>query len=428
MAEAWYYLAGFLLLVAFDLLTEAVRVSLLHVNLVHMLAASVSPERETQRLRRLLERIPRLRASLNLVQTVWRFLLAILFFLFLSSPPINLPVLASLAALLLVAWLLLGAEWFVRARVSRSPRTWAFRLAPIARGINFVTWPFVTLILTISGEVQDTLEDTSAVIEDQLITLVDSGQERGLIEKGESQMIHSIFELGDTLAREIMVPRIDVLALDVLTPLPEALDALINSGHSRVPVYEDNADQILGLLYAKDLLRVLREDKPIESLRTLLRPAYFVPEAKKINDLLAEMQNKRVHMAIVVDEYGGVAGLVTLEDIVEEILGEILDEYDQAEEMPYQRLPDGEYIFQGRIALDDLNEVLSTQLSKDEADTLGGFIYHRLGRVPAVGESVQIDDLTLTVEQVSGRRIRKVRASRLPENSQKDETKTHVDG
>jgi putative hemolysin len=428
VTEAWYYLAGLIILVTLDLLTEAVRVSLLHANLVHMLVASDSPEQKVQRVRRLLQNIPRLRASLNLVQTIWRFLLAVLLFLFLSSQPLDLPVIVSIGVLLLVAWLLLGVEWLVRARVSRSPRSWALSLAPIANSINFFTWPFVTLILKISGEVQETLEDTSAVIEDQLITLVDSGQERGLIEKGESQMIHSIFELGDTLAREIMVPRIDILALDVLTPLQDALDAFIDNGHSRVPVYQENADQILGLLYAKDLLRVWREDKPIESLRTLLRPAYFVPEAKKINDLLAEMQSQRVHMAIVVDEYGGVAGLVTLEDIVEEILGEILDEYDQGEEMPYQALTDGEYLFLGRIALDDFNEVLSTQLSKDEADTLGGFIYHRLGKVPSVGESVQIDDLILTVEQVSGRRIRKVRASRLPQNSQKDETIRHVDG
>jgi CBS domain containing-hemolysin-like protein len=139
-----------------------------------------------------------------------------------------------------------------------------------------------------------------------------------------------------------------------------------------------------------------------------------VPEAKKVDELLTEMQAQRIHMAVVVDEYGGVAGLVTLEDIVEEILGEILDEYDQAEESPYEALPEGGYVFQGRIDLDDFNEIVAGDLPKDEADTLGGFIYSVLGRVPANGEQVQVDSLLLTVEQVSGRRIRKVRVQQIP--------------
>jgi putative hemolysin len=163
------------------------------------------------------------------------------------------------------------------------------------------------------------------------------------------------------------------------------------------------------LLYAKDLLSVWREGNKIESLRELLRPAYFVPEAKKVDELLTELQGQRVHMAIVVDEYGGVAGVVTLEDIVEEILGEIQDEYDDAEESPYEELSANEFIFLGRVDLDDFNEIVEADLPKDDADTLGGYIYSRLGRVPTAGESVQVDNMQLTVEQVIGRRIRKVR-------------------
>jgi putative hemolysin len=225
-------------------------------------------------------------------------------------------------------------------------------------------------------------------------------------------MIYSIFQLGDTLTREIMVPRIDVLALDVNSPLEEAVDALLTSGYSRVPVYEDTIDNILGVLYGKDLLKVWRQENgQLESLRAVLREPYFIPEAKKVDELLAEMQSKHVHMAIVVDEYGGVAGVVTLEDIIEEIFGEIQDEYDQ-EEQPYQVLTDGDYIFRGRIDLDDFNQIMDTTLPVDEADTLGGFIYTRLGHVPMAGESVEEDGLLLTVELVSSRRIRKVRAQR----------------
>jgi putative hemolysin len=216
--------------------------------------------------------------------------------------------------------------------------------------------------------------------------------------------------LGNTLAREIMVPRIDMLALEVQTPLPEAVDELLRSGHSRVPVYEETVDHTLGLLYAKDLLRVWREGDRLESLRSLLRPAYFVPEAKEVDKLLAEMQSQRIHMAVVIDEYGGVAGLVTLEDIVEEVLGEIRDEYDQGEEAPYQKIKGEGYVFLGRVSLDDFNEIMGSTLLKEGSDTLGGYIYNQLGRVPNVGDEVQEGDLFLTVEQVSGRRIRKVRA------------------
>jgi putative hemolysin len=251
---------------------------------------------------------------------------------------------------------------------------------------------------------------TISVTEDDLRTLVEAtGQQDGLLEPDERKMIHSIFELGSTLAREIMVPRIDMLALDVMTPLPGAVDAFLKSGHSRVPVFEETVDNILGVLYAKDLLMVWHEGGELQSLRSLLRKAYFVPEAKKVDELLAELQRQRVHMAVVVDEYGGIAGLVTLEDIVEEIVGEIQDEYDQAEELPYEELANGEYIFQGRIDLDDFNEITTSNLPKDEADTLAGFIYSRLGRVPSAGENLRTDNLLLTVEQVSGRRIRKVR-------------------
>jgi CBS domain containing-hemolysin-like protein len=164
-------------------------------------------------------------------------------------------------------------------------------------------------------------------------------------------------------------------------------------------------------------------------MRNLLRTAYFVPEAKKVDELLAEMQSQRVHMAMVVDEYGGIAGLVTMEDIVEEIVGEIQDEYDLAEELPYHEVGDGEYIFLGRVDLDDFNEVLDSHLTKDEADTLGGLIFSRMGRVPASGEWVQVDDLLLTVEQVSARRIRKVRVKRMsPSEFDDQETISHADG
>jgi putative hemolysin len=264
------------------------------------------------------------------------------------------------------------------------------------------------------------------VTEDELKSMVDAGHEGGVLEQEERQMIYSIFDLGDTLAREIMVPRIYVTALDISVPLTEAIGTLVQSGHSRVPVYEDSIDKIKGLLYAKDLLRVWRDGGEIASVRSLLRPAYLVPEAKKVKDMLAEMQAGRVHMAIVVDEYGGVAGLVTMEDIVEEIVGEIRDEYDQSEELPFVQVGDGEYLFQGRIDLERVNEMMSSHLPTDESETLGGYIYGQVGRVPVNGEILRVDNLLLTVEQVSGHRIRKVRAKKVSSDQEviQDDDKT----
>lgn len=223
-------------------------------------------------------------------------------------------------------------------------------------------------------------------------------------------MIYSIFQLGDTLAREVMVPRIDIVAFEERTSLVEATDVLLRTGHSRAPVYRGTVDNIIGLLYGKDLLSAWRAGRQDQGVGQILREAYFVPEAVRVRDLLTDMQAKRVPLAIVVDEYGGTAGMVSIEDIVEEIVGEIRDEYDTAEESPAQELPGGEYLFSGRVNLDDVNELTGADLPTDTSETLGGFLSGQLGRLPAPGEEVVVGGLRLIVEQASGRRIRKVRA------------------
>lgn len=249
------------------------------------------------------------------------------------------------------------------------------------------------------------------ITQDEIKAMVDAGEEGGVIEEDEKEMIYSIFEFGDTLAREVMVPRIDIVAVDAETPLLQALDVVMKEGHSRIPVYQGSIDNIIGLLYAKDLLVYLRDGKHNVPLTSILRPAYFVPETKKVDDLLRELQARRVHMAIVVDEYGGTAGLVTVEDLLEEIVGEIQDEYDE-EEPTIERVSDNEYIFDAGVNLDDVNDLLRVELPDTGGDTLGGFIYTQLGRVAAVGDEIRVGDLTITVLSVAGRRIRKVRVAR----------------
>ncbi len=392
--------------------TVAAQTALLQASLPRLLLIHEQEGRNVDRPVGILQASLQAQASLNLARLLWRFALAALILYSSLQIQISYVLLIAVAVLFFAALALNMLELYIQAVVLRNPNRWLIRLAWFIRVIMVLLAPVVKLGQLITGE-QPSVPEMSATIsvsEDDLRTLVEAtGQQESLLEPGERKMIHSIFELGSTLAREIMVPRIDILALEVVTPLPDAVDAFLKSGHSRVPVYEDTVDNILGLLYAKDLLSVWREGNTLGSLRPLLRRAYFVPEAKKVDELLAELQRQRVHMAVVVDEYGGIAGLVTLEDIVEEIVGEIQDEYDQGEELPYEEQANGDYLFQGRIDLDDFNEITTSSLPKDEADTLAGLIYSRLGRVPSNGESLRIDNMLLTVEQVIGRRIRKVR-------------------
>jgi CBS domain containing-hemolysin-like protein len=406
---------GLLILLGLDIFTIAFRAALLNASLAKLLSIKEEMEVKVTRVLNLLHAPQDWFAASNLMQLVTRFLGASLLIALFIPARWSVPgILIELGILLLAVVAVFWLEWLVEVLVTRRPESWAMRLAPYVRTMTILLSPMLVLPLAIGRRRGETQEPVSTVTEEELKSMVDAGHEGGVLEGDERQMIYSIFELGDTLVREIMQPRIYITALDANTPLPEAVDALIKSGHSRVPVYEESVDNIVGLLYAKDLLVVWREGERIESLRSLLRPATFVPEAKPVDELLEEMQTQHVHMAMVVDEYGGIAGLVTLEDIFEEIVGEIQDEYDQSEEAPYVQVGDGEYTFLGRVDLKDFNEVMGSQLPTEETETLGGFVYEQVGRVPASGEVLQVGDISLTIEQVTGRRIRKVRAKKVP--------------
>ena len=367
-------------------------------------------------------------ATVRLAQTICRFLAAgVITFVYaplLIDGLITWSVTANQATTLAVAVIAGGSgliivifgELLPEALVLREPEAWAIRFAPI---VSFLEWffaPFVRLAVWLTGLIAVPLGGRvpQIVTEEEIKTLVDAGEEGGVIEEEEKEMIYSIFQFSDTLAREVMVPRIDVSALEVETQINVAVGTVLSAGHSRIPVYADTIDNILGLLYAKDLLRVWYEGATSKTLRDLLRPAFFVPEAISLDKLLPQLQQKRIHMAVVVDEYGGTAGLVTLEDIVEEIVGEIRDEYDAGEELPYQKITADEFVFDGGIDIDDVNDLLGTQLPTAQADTLGGYIYGQLGRVPSMGDQLTHDGLLMEVQSVLGRRIRKVRVKRLP--------------
>ena len=420
------YIIGLIFFLLLDLSTAAVRSSLANTNLARLLTQRDDKYAQVNRTTDLLTDLPRTQTNLKLFQVILRFFIAglsVLIFVPWDSPAY---LWVYVVGILLVSSIItFFLEWTIETAIANNPETWAMRLSSYARILYLAMAPLLALPYALTKSTEQNQEST--VTETELISMVEAGQEEGVLEQEEQKMIVSIFRLGDTLVREIMVPRIDVLALEVNTPIDEAMDALKRSGHSRVPVFKDSVDSILGLLYAKDLLGIWREGRHEVSLSDHLRQAYLVPEAKKVDQLIAELKAKRIHMAVVVDEYGGVAGIVTLEDIVEEIVGEIRDEYDQAEELLFQAVSEDEYLFQGRIDLDDFNDIMGTELPNSEADTLSGLIYSRIGRVPTAGDNVLIKDLQLTVEQVSGQRIRKVRALRLDASSANGDNENHAD-
>ena len=251
------------------------------------------------------------------------------------------------------------------------------------------------------------------VTEDEIRHMVDVAEEDEEIEEEERELIHSIFEFGDTVVREVMVPRPDMITIPADASPQDALKTVVDAGYSRIPLYEGDNDNIVGLLYAKDLLKNIHESNVAKTVSKLARHPTFVPEQKKVAELLREMQDQRVHMAIVVDEYGGTAGLVTIEDLIEEIVGEIVDEYDQEEPL-VEPIDDNTIRVDAKMPIDEVNELLGAELPDEEWDTVGGLVFGLTGRVPTPGERVKFDSLEFTTERVTGRRIQKVIIKKLP--------------
>ncbi len=393
--------------IALDLLISAAKSAFTHVRLPYLISLREKEPGKVDRTISLIEKVG-LRTSLRLGLALAHFLIAGIAAVIVSQ---ILKIQSFWALLGIIVGLMLVVsvfEYLIEHKVLDAPEKSAISLTGFSALLDFFFLPATKLMTALLGT--HAVKVTLSVTDEALRDWVEVGQPESTLEKGEREMIYSIFHFSETLTREIMVPRIDVLALDVNTTISDARQEFISAGHSRVPIYEDTVDNVVGLLYAKDLLGVVDGNDTIASQRKLLRPAYFVPEAKKVDELLTELQLRGVHMAVVVDEYGGVAGVVTLEDIMEEIVGEIRDEYDQAEERLFEKTGEDEYVFLGRATIDEFNEVTGLRLPKEHADTLGGLIYSELGRVPQPGEVVHEAGVEFTVEEVIARRILKVKA------------------
>jgi CBS domain containing-hemolysin-like protein len=295
----------------------------------------------------------------------------------------------------------------------------ALRLAPIVYWLSRILyWPTRTLIAVANVLLPGKgLREGPFVSEEEIRAMAEAGSEEGAIEEEEKELIHSIFEFGDTVVREVMTPEPDIVAVEVSDSLNAVQDLVIRHGYSRIPVYRERLEDIVGVVYAKDVLRELRGGQGRRSLEDLARKAAFVPESRKVSDLLRDMQREKFHMALVVDEYGSLVGLVTLEDLLEEIVGEIFDEYDR-EDPNVEPAGDGRYRVNARLPVDELNELLEVELPQEDWDSVGGLMMGILGRVPTQGERVEVKGLRFTAEQVKGRRIAKVLVERVPERDQ----------
>jgi putative hemolysin len=269
-------------------------------------------------------------------------------------------------------------------------------------------FPFTMLMdMLLSGIIKEKAD--LAAKEEAFIELVKSQSESGVLEREEGEMIKSIFEFSDTTVREVMVPRIDMIAAEKNMVIDDLLALFRRKGHSRIPVYDGRIDNIIGLIYAKDLLaRIAEHGKDSFSVTEAMRNAYFVPENKKISELLKEFKQAKVHIAVVVDEYGGTAGIVALEDLLEEIVGEIQDEYDAEDERDYIKINERSYLMDAGLDIDDVNNILRSDIPNEDFDTLAGFIYHQLGFIPEGGEVITWDRYTFTIKEINGNRISKV--------------------
>ncbi|HHY06652.1 MAG TPA: HlyC/CorC family transporter [Clostridia bacterium] len=324
---------------------------------------------------------------------------------------------AGIATIIMSVLILVFGEITPKTLASRRAEDFALRMSHYIYGLGKILSPFIYVFNVFTNTLLRLLDashkEKHFITEEELRMLVNVGEEEGFIDEDEREMIDSIFEFDDTLVREVMVPRIDIDAIDVEETLENTIKLVLKAGRSRIPVYEQSVDNIIGVIYAKDLLQIFFEPHREKiKLKEIMRPAYYVPESKKVRDLFAELRKEKVHMAIVLDEYGGTAGLVTIEDAIEEIVGDIQDEYDR-EEKAIEKLSDGSFLVDARTPIYEINEVIGIALPDDEFETISGYVFHNLGRLPVEGQIIKVNDLEIKIEQITGRRIGKLRLKKV---------------
>jgi putative hemolysin len=330
---------------------------------------------------------------------------------------------AVAAAVLEVFSLIIPHAWAKHAGESILPYTY-----PILLGCSYVLKPLLfvhqwhdRLVRRLAGVQDASPELEQEERQEEILNLVEQGKMEGYVDEDEMEMIENVLELGDTTAEEVMTPRTDIVAVEINNDLNTILETIRGKGYSRIPVYEGTIDHIIGLIYAKDLLTVIGLDTGAFNLREKLRPVYYVPETKLLRDLLHEFQTQKLHIAVVLDEYGGTAGIVTIEDILEELVGEIADEYEQTPAETFRTIDEQTYEVDARMYIDDINSELELELPEEEDyDTLGGFVFSHMGYIPKVGERFDYNNLQITITAAGPRAVKRLRIKKKTTEKKED--------
>lgn len=397
-------LAGIVLLLSCAAFMAASEISLTRMSLVRALALEEEARRGARRMVTMLRDPARFLNTILLLKTVFTTGAAVLSGAVAEVVFGNFAL--SIAIAIATALLFVFSEVIPKTYALQHTERMAFLTFPVTRALTRLVSPLVRVLITISNVILPGrgLRQGPFVSEAEIRQLVEIAGEEAAIEDEERQMIHSVFEFKDTVVREVMVPRPDMVTVDGSAGLSEVLDLVVQHGYSRIPVHAGDVDHIEGIVYAKDLLARINGGGAERTAREMVRAAEFVPETKRISELLREMRQRKFHMALVFDEYGAVTGLVTLEDLIEEIVGEIVDEYD-TEEPAVEVIDGGDLRVNGRLPIDAAGEILHAELPHGEWDTVGGLVVGLLGRVPETGETVSDKGIQFTAERVEGHRV-----------------------
>lgn len=322
--------------------------------------------------------------------------------------------------------LVLGELVPKRMALQKSDKIALFAARPMAF-VSKLAYPIVKLLTSTTNLVVKLLGgsikyDSQQITEEEIRLMINVGEEKGIIQETETEMINSIFEFDDTIVKEVMTPRTDMIVININAEMEEILNIIVEEHFSRIPVYMDTIDNIIGILYVKDLFGIIRKDGELEiSLKDIIRDANYVSEYKKIDELFRDMQKSKNHMAIVIDEYGGTAGLITIEDLLEEIVGNIFDEYDD-EVLEFEQIDDKTYIVNGMLSLDEVNHIMSLDLPEEdlEFDTISGMVLSLSGKMPEVGDEVEFDGIRFRIEEVEDKRITKIRVIKSDEEEEEE--------
>lgn len=353
----------------------------------------------------------------TLVNVTLASLAALLIFNIASSVGLRPEIAVAINVVVVTFFILVLSEISPKILAINNPLKFAQQVSPFIAVCYYlflpISWVLAQLIVGLSKLFHLKESDKDVMMQaSEFQALLEIGEEKGELEQDEKEMIHQIFEFSDTTVREIMVPRTDMVCVDIDTSIEELIGIIKSRGHTRIPVYKESIDKIVGIIHAKDLLPFLNNSNLKPDLIKLARPAMFVPESKKIDDLLRNFQSEQQHMAIVVDEYGGTSGLVTLEDVIEEIVGEIRDEYDKVQTL-YKKINDNTFVVDAKIDIESLNELIDIELPEsDEYDTLGGYILENMGSLPSEKQKLQFRDFELEMEKVERNRIVSVKITR----------------